>query len=317
MNGLISLFLKGLAMGAANVVPGVSGGTIALVTGIYERLIHALKSCDLTAIRLLASGQFARSWQHVDGTFLAVLLSGVALSVLSLARLFKYLLMHHEVPTMAFFFGLILVSVWYVGTAVRRWTPVCMLALLLGAGIAVGIALLAPASENSSPVYLFICGVAAICSMILPGLSGSFVMIMMGNYALVLGAVASFDLAVLLPLALGCGLGLIGFAQVLSWILRRYHDQTIAMMTGFVLGSLAVIWPWKHKSVALVERAGKPAKEIVTGYDWFWPSAADSETLLALGMVVLGAATIWLTEWFARRNGAGAPGAGHADGASG
>lgn len=287
-------------MGAANVVPGVSGGTIALVTGIYERLIHALKSCDIAAIRLLLGRQFREFWRHVDGTFLAVLMAGVAVSVLSLARLFTYLLDNHEVPTMAFFFGLILLSVWFVGATVRRWSVASVMALLIGAAIAIGIALLAPASENNSSVYLFICGIAAICSMILPGLSGSFVMIMMGNYALVLGAVAEFNFGVLIPLALGCAVGLIGFAQLLSWILKRYHDQTIALMTGFVLGSLVVIWPWKEKSIATIERVGKPAKEIVTGYDWYLPSAADTQTLLAVGMILLGAATIWATERFAR-----------------
>ncbi|MGB7305703.1 MAG: DUF368 domain-containing protein [Burkholderiaceae bacterium] len=300
MNRSIALFLKGMAMGAANVIPGVSGGTIALVTGIYERLIHALKSCNLSAARLLLKGRFGEFWNHIDGGFLLVLLAGVGISIVSLARLFKYLLAYHEIPTMAFFFGLILLSVWYVGRTVRQWNFISVAALLAGTAIAVGIALLAPASENNAPIYLFVCGVAAICSMILPGLSGSFVLIIMGNYALVLGAVSSFDFGILIPMALGCVVGLIGFAQVLSWILRRYHDQTIALMTGFVLGSLAVIWPWKDKSVVMIERVGKPVKEVVTGYDWYVPVLADAHTLLALSMMLVGALTIWLTEKLGR-----------------
>lgn len=301
MNERIGFFAKGLAMGAANVIPGVSGGTVALVTGIYERLIHALKSCNLQAIRLLLGRRFVEFWAHIDGAFLATLFVGVAVSVLSFARLFEYLLDHYEVLTMAYFFGLILLSVWYVGRTVNRWDVFSVVALLFGLAVAVGIALLAPASENAAPLYLFACGVAAICSMILPGLSGSFVLIMMGNYSLVLGAVSRFDLAVLVPMAFGCAVGLIGFAQVLSWLLRRFHDQSIALMTGFVVGSLAVIWPWKDRLVELVERAGREPKEIVTGYEWFLPALADSQTWWALALVALGIATIWVTEIFARK----------------
>ncbi len=282
-------------MGAANVVPGVSGGTIALVTGIYERLINALKRCDFTALRLVLRGDIKAAWSHIDGTFLSAIALGVAASILSLAKVLEYLLERHETLTMAFFFGLILVSVFSVGRTVRQWDLTSWLALAIGTAIAVGIALLAPASENDGFVYLMLCGVVAICSMILPGLSGSFILIIMGNYALVLGAVGNFDFDVLLPVAVGCVVGLLAFSHLLAWVYDRFHDHTVALMTGFILGSLVVIWPYKTALTTVVERVGKPAKEVVTGYDWFWPSASGA-TLTALAVALLGGLGLWAVE---------------------
>lgn len=302
MNEHISLLLKGLAMGAANVIPGVSGGTIALITGIYERLINAIRRCDLTAANLLIRGQFKAAWHHVDGTWLATLLGGVALSIISLAKLFEYLLVEQEQFTMAFFFGLILLSVVYVARSVNRWSVQTLAMLGIGIAIAVAIATLAPASENDSMLYVFLCGVVAISSMILPGLSGSFVLILMGNYTLVLGAISAFDLAVLVPLAVGCGFGLIAFSHILAWVFKRYADQTLALMTGFVVGSLVVIWPWKKAVIATVERVGKPAREIVTSYDWYLPSVQASSTWIAIALMITGAACIALMERFASGN---------------
>lgn len=299
---MISLFLKGLAMGAANVIPGVSGGTIALITGIYERLINAIRRCDLTAARLLLSGKPTTAWAHVDGTWLTVLLGGVALSIITLARLFEFLLEHYERYTMAFFFGLILISVLYVARGVNKWGPSVIASLLAGTGIAVAIALLAPASENDSMVYVFLCGVVAISSMILPGLSGSFVLILMGNYALVLGAISAFNLGILIPLALGCAVGLVAFSHILAWVFKRYADQTLALMTGFVIGSLVVIWPWKEAIVATVERTGKPPREIITSYEWFVPSLLSVDTHVAVALMLAGAFCIAIMERFARDN---------------
>lgn len=301
MNIHFTLFLKGLAMGAANVIPGVSGGTIALITGIYERLINAIKQCDIKAIRLLAGGNFSEVWRYIDGTWLTVLFTGIAASIVTLARLFEYLLEFHELYTMAFFFGLILVSIFYVARGVKKFTPLTIVSLLVGTGIAVGIALLAPASENNSTVYVFLCGVVAISSMILPGLSGSFVLILMGNYALVLGAISSFSLSILVPLAAGCAIGLIVFSNILAWVFKRYADQTLALMTGFVIGSLVVIWPWKSAVTQTIERTGKPAREIITRYEWFLPSPLDASTWAAIALLVIGAVCIVLMERFSGR----------------
>lgn len=298
MNQFISLFLKGLAMGAANVIPGVSGGTIALITGIYERLINALKSGDTKALGLVLQGKFREFWNHVDGTFLMAIMAGVLVSIVSLAKLFEYLLDHYEIALMAFFFGLILLSIYYVGRTVARWSAATFCMLALGIAVAVGIALLAPTNENAGFVYVFICGVVAISSMILPGLSGSFVLIIMGNYALVLNAINTLNLAVLAPLALGCGIGLMLFSRLLAWVFARFHDLTIALMTGFVIGSLVIIWPWKTTLTTTIARAGKPDKEVVTGYDWWWPSLTDSGTWLALGLMLLGAFAIAAMERF-------------------
>lgn len=297
MKADVTLFLKGLAMGAANVIPGVSGGTIALITGIYQRLIDALRRFDVTTARLVLGGDVGGAWRRVDGRWLTTLLGGVAVSIVTLARLFEFLLERHERWTMAFFFGLILLSVLYVARDVGRWSASTVLALVAGTAIAVGIALLAPASENANVVYVFVCGVVAISSMILPGLSGSFVLIIMGNYALVLGAISSFALGILVPLALGCAFGLVAFSHALSWVFRRAPDQTLALMTGFVLGSLVVIWPWKETILATIERgAGEPPKEVVTGYRWFLPDWNAPDTLVALALVVAGIVTIWLME---------------------
>ncbi len=296
MTNDLLLFIKGLAMGAANVIPGVSGGTIALITGIYERLINAIKSFDLQAARLLLARDIKGLWQHVDGRWLSLLLGGIAVSIFTLARLFEYLLEHHERYTMAFFFGLILLSVVSVGRKVGHWGVATILALVVGTVIAAGIALVVPASQNDSFAYLFLCGVLAISSMVLPGLSGSFVLIILGNYALVLAAISGLNLSVLLPLALGCAFGLVAFTQVLAWVLKHYEQQTIALMTGFVLGSLLVIWPWKETLVQMIERPGKPPKEAVQGYEWFLPNLASTETWIAIAMMLAGIAVIALME---------------------
>ena len=299
MNNDLSLFLKGLAMGAANVIPGVSGGTIALITGIFERLINALKSCDLTALRHLLSRDLHKFWRHIDGHFLSVLLAGVATSIISLARLFEYLLTNHERYTMAFFFGLIILSLYYVSKRITNWSVTIWGALLMGSVVAISIALLAPASQNTSFWYVFLCGVVAISSMILPGLSGSFVLIIMGNYALVLGAISALSFDILLPLALGCLVGLIVFSHLLAWVFKHYKNQTLALMTGFVLGSLVVIWPWKTAITQLIVHDGKPSREVVASYQWFAPNVQDPETWIALLLIAAGAAAIALMEYLA------------------
>lgn len=298
---IFSVFMKGLAMGAANVIPGVSGGTIALITGIYERLINAIKSFDVHAARLVLSGQWRAFWTVTDSTFLLALFAGVGISIVSLARLLEHLLNTRETLTMAFFFGLILVSVYFVGRTVRQWSPSALVSLLAGLVVAVGIAFLAPATENSSFIYVFLCGIVAMCSMILPGLSGSFVLIIMGNYALILAAIGSADLTILVPMGLGCIFGLIAFSHLLSWIFRHYHNQTIALMTGFIAGSLMIIWPWKITLTELITRDDKPAKEVITGYEWFLPSISDSNTLPAIVIALLGGLALWLMEKLAAR----------------
>ncbi|MEL7532532.1 MAG: DUF368 domain-containing protein [Bacteroidota bacterium] len=299
MRQYISLFLNGLAMGAANVIPGVSGGTIALITGIYERLIKAVKSIDMGAIQLLLKGKLKDFWEHIDGTFLTLIFSGVGVSLVSLAKLFKFMMENevYAVWLMAFFFGLIIMSIFSVGRTVSKWSAAPIIALFIGLGVAVSIALLTPASENEAIWYLLICGVVAMCSMILPGLSGSFVLIIMGNYKLImLDAVSEFNLKILIPVAIGAVGGLLAFSRVLAWVFERYRDVTIASMTGFILGSLAIIWPWKNE-IPLRDDSGeiilKRGKEIVSGFEWYMPDFADTNTLIAIACAVIGGVALW------------------------
>lgn len=286
-------------MGAANVIPGVSGGTIALITGIYERLINAIKACDITALKLVLAKDFAGLAKHIDARFLGAIGLGVVVSIVTLAKLFEYLLRSHERFTMAFFFGLILLSLYYVAKRISLWSPSVIASLVVGSLIAIGIALLAPATENSAFLYVFLCGVIAISSMILPGLSGSFVLIIMGNYALVLGAISSMSFNILIPLALGCAVGLIFFSHVIAWIFKHFENQTLALMTGFVLGSLVVIWPWKTAVMQTVQRTGKPPKEVVASYQWYLPDFISANTWICIGLMIVGALSIYLMERFA------------------
>lgn len=302
----VGVFLKGAGMGAANVIPGVSGGTIALITGIYPRLIQALRhGSQPETIRDLLGGRWAKAWAHFDGWFLAALGGGVVFAILTLARVFDHLLEHHEVATMAFFFGLVLVSIIHVGRTVPKWNVARVTALIAGAVIAAGLALIAPAAPNAAFGYLVWCGVAAICSMILPGLSGSFVLMLMGNYVLVIRAIKEFDLGVLVPVAVGCGIGLLGFVQILGIALKKAPHVVISLMTGFVLGSLLTIWPWKVPAIEMIT-IGDETKEVVQGYSWQLPQAYDGQFFIALAMMIVGAVSLHFMQAHATRgNGEG------------
>ncbi len=290
----IALTLKGVAMGAANVIPGVSGGTIALITGVFERLINALKSFNKKAINLLLKGEFKAFLAHIDFYFLLALFAGVFIAIITFARLFKYLFEHYPIYLWSFFLGLVVASVWYVAKTVTRWHWTTILSLITGTVIAGGITMLTPAESDSSFVYLLICGVVAVCSMILPGLSGSFVLILMGNYQLIMiDAVSEFNLRILVPVAIGAGLGLPLFSSFLSWLLKKYNNQTIALLTGFIAGSLSILWPWK----TTVEQAfGDKMKTI--GYEWHLPEV-DLSLFIAIFFAILGVLTIVVTEMMA------------------
>ena len=294
MTEQVMVFLKGAAMGAANVIPGVSGGTVAFVTGIYERLITALKSFDVTAAKHLFSGRFAVFAKRVDFMFLLWLSLGVVTSFLVLAKLLDYLFEHQKVFVWAFFFGLILASIFFVGREVRKWDVSRVVMLLMGAGMAVAIALLKPASENDSMIYLVLCGVAAMASMIIPGLSGSFVLLLMGNYFLVLRAVNERDFGKLFPVAIGAVLGLLGLSHLLAWVFRTHHDLAVSLLTGFVAGSLLLIWPWKIELTQSI-KLGNEVKEKVVGYEWLAPDPS-MQTLAAVGLMAVGFLAVWLME---------------------
>lgn len=294
-------FFKGFAMGAANVIPGVSGGTIALITGIFERLIDSLKSFDLKAIKLIFKGKFKEFAKHTDLVFLIVVMFGAAISVLSLAKILTFLFENYPIFIWAYFFGLILASVWFVGKTVDKWTLGVGVWFVIGTAIAIVITILNPATESESFLYLFLSGVVAICSMILPGLSGSFILVLMGEYELVLRAVDELNISLLIPVAIGAVAGLLAFAHLLSWLYKKFKNQTISLLTGFILGSLAILWPWKHsfdKNGLLLQtdKFGKLLVEVkVFSYERFMPNL-DSVFFISVGLAVLGFFSIWIIE---------------------
>ena len=297
MNQYIANFFKGLGVGSANVIPGVSGGTIALITGIFERLIDALKSFNLTAVKLILKGDFKGFIKHTDLWFLASVGCGVLAAILSIARLFEFLFAEYPIYLWSFFFGMILVSIYYVGITIEKYDWKVILSFIIGTAFALFIAFGTPAKENSNIFYLMICGAVATCSMILPGLSGSFVLVLMGNYQLIMiDAVNDLNLKILIPVAIGGVVGLLAFSHLLSWIFKNYRDITIAVLTGFILGSLPIIWPWKNDVITYF---GSEAK--VTGYEYYFPEF-NIEFATALVIILIGAALIVLTEKMAKKS---------------
>ena len=301
MKESISLFLKGAAMGAANVIPGVSGGTVAFITGIYERLINAIKRVDSAGVKLLLKRDFRGFAERIDFWFLFWLGLGVVVSVLTLASVLKYLFEHHETYVWAFFFGLILASIYSVGKQVKKWCLGPIVGFLVGASIAIGVALLKPGAENTSTWYLMICGVVAMASMIIPGLSGSFVLLLLGNYQLIMiesvSGLKSLDkdaILTLIPVGIGAVLGLLLLSRALAWVFKNHHDLAVALLTGFVAGSLLIIWPWKTKLTETFEAAGK-VKEKVIGYEWFFPGP-ELSNWFAIAVMLVGFVIVWLME---------------------
>ena len=295
MNQYIANFFKGMGVGSANVIPGVSGGTIALITGIFERLIDALKSFNLTAIKLFFTGKFKEFIKHTDLWFLVSVGCGVLAAILTVARLFEYLFANYPIYLWSFFFGMILVSIYYVGITIEKFNLKVVVSFIIGTAIALFIAFGTPAKENSNFIYLIICGAVATCSMILPGLSGSFVLVLMGNYQLIMiEAVNDLNLKILLPVVLGGVVGLLAFSHLLSWIFKKYRDITIAVLTGFILGSMPIIWPWKNDVITYF---GSEAK--VTGYEYYLPEF-NMEFAIAFVIILIGAGIIILTEKMAK-----------------
>jgi len=235
-----------MAMGGADVIPGVSGGTIALITGIYEELIHSIKSVDAVALKLLLKLDIKGLWQRINGAFLVNVFAGVLISIFSLAKLITYLLEVHPIPVWSFFFGLILISAYFVMPRTRGWTD--YLSLFVGAVLAYLITSLTPGDTPEELWFIFISGAIAICAMILPGISGSFILLLLGKYEFVLGAVKTFDLSIIVVFAAGCAVGIISFSKVIHWLLLHYKGVTLSLLAGFMLGSLNKIWPWKDES---------------------------------------------------------------------
>jgi putative membrane protein len=236
--------IKGLAMGAADVVPGVSGGTLAFILGIYERLLAAISSFNMQAVTLLFRGRFKTLWQHIDGTFLLCLFGGILLSIFSLAGIISYMLQHRAIPLWSLFCALIITALPHLLRSLN-WTPSRLLLCLLGIIFAVLVGMLTPRELAPASWMYFVAGAVAICAMILPGISGSFILLMSGMYAPVLLAVSELQLGVLCLFMLGCITGLLSFSRLLNWLLKHYHDASLALLIGVVIGALYRIWPWQ------------------------------------------------------------------------
>lgn len=242
----LMLSVKGMCMGAADVVPGVSGGTIAFITGIYDELINSIKSINAASLKMFFTGKWGEFWKMINGKFLLFLLAGIGISVFSLAKIITWLLVAYPVLVWSFFFGLVLASTWFVGKDVKERNWKTGLGFLLGAALAFYITVATPAETPSHFLFIFLCGAIAICAMILPGISGSFILVLLGKYFFIMEAVKTLDLKVIAIFGIGACVGITSFSRLLSYALRHMRNITLAVLSGFMLGSLNKVWPWKE-----------------------------------------------------------------------
>jgi len=297
----INLALKGLAMGTADVIPGVSGGTIALITGIYGDLIGALRSINTQAVQKLLALDIKGVVANVHVRFLLALFSGIFVAILSLARLMNYLLHHHPIPTWSLFFGLIAASTFMVGKQVGNWFGKAGISFVTGIIAATLIVNLIPMQTPEDLWFIFLCGIVAICAMILPGISGAFILLILGKYAYVTGALKNpflpHNLIVILVFCIGCAMGLLGFSRVLNYLLQKFHNLTMAFLTGLIAGSMQKIWPWKEVIETQVIR-GKA--HVIWGGPTL-PTAIDQEFFIAAALAALGFVAVLMIERLSRK----------------
>lgn len=291
-------------MGAADVIPGVSGGTIAFITGIYEELLHAIRSIDLEALALLRSFRITDFWKKINGTFLTVLLGGILTSLLSLARLMNFLLAEHPIHVWSFFFGLILISSPLILREIKKWHGGIFVSFITGIATAYTITILSPAQTPEALWFIFLAGSLAICAMILPGISGAFILLLLGKYEYMMQALTQADWPTILVFALGCVVGLLSFSRLLSWILKNHRYPALALLGGFMLGSLNKVWPWKEVIAFRLDHSGKqvPAfDKSVLPWDFFEKTGNDPLVFQAILMMALGVFIVVLIEKLAVR----------------
>jgi putative membrane protein len=299
-NSLLTL-LRGMAMGAADVVPGVSGGTIAFITGIYPLLLQSLSRFDLRLIAIIKKGGFKAGWHHINGGFLLALFSGVGLSILSLARVISYLMEHQPLLLWSFFFGLILASSLFIARQITRWSVFNIVLVLLGVIVAVIISQLRPVEIDAGMGFIFIAGAIAITAMILPGISGSFILLLLGVYGQVLGAVKAFDLTLLLYFLSGCVVGLLSFVKLLNWLLDRFYQPVLSVLMGFVAGSLAMVWPWKHVVSTYTSSSGveKPlVQRNIMPFEYELLTGQPAQLIGCIALVVVAVIVVLVLERF-------------------
>ena len=295
----IILTVKGFLMGAANVIPGVSGGTMALILGIYEELINAIRSINLKFARSITHFKIKEALSSVSWPFLVPIGLGVLLATFSLAEVLSWLLERYPVIVWSFFFGLILSSVITVSKVIKHWRISTIVAVAVGTIIAYGLFGVIPVSTPNAAWFIFVSGCIAICAMILPGISGAYVLVLMGKYQYILEALNNKDFFTLFIISAGALVGLISFAQILGWLLKRYHDLTMAILIGLMCGSLRKIWPWKETLTTFIDRQGK---EIPSLQSNIIPSSFTSEVFYALLFMLIGILLVWSLDLWTRKN---------------
>jgi len=293
------IVLKGMSMGAADVVPGVSGGTIAFISGIYEELIESINNVNLSLFKTLKKEGIAAFWKQLNGNFLVALFCGILISVVSLAKGISWLLLNQPILLWSFFFGLVVASILFVGKSIEKWNLATIVMLIIGAIAAYYITTLPPSENTDSLPYLFFSGALAICAMILPGISGAFILVLLGSYKVILDAVHERDIKIVATVGFGAIFGLLSFARLLKWMFKNYKDLTLAILTGFILGSLNKIWPWKK----VLETKVFGDKIITIDEQSISPFAfeGDNQLLFAMLLAVLGFSLILLLEKLASK----------------
>jgi len=322
------LVIKGLAMGAANKVPGVSGGVVAFVAGFYEEFIDSLQKINLKAFKLLINFRFVSFWRYINGRFLGLLILGMLISYFSISKILDYLIIHYELYVWSAFFGMIIGSIIYIIRGFETWSKRNIIFILIGTIIGVSISLLEPAKENDNLFFVFFCGIIGVSGMTLPGLSGSFILILFGNYVLLLvdSVNALYDtitdlvrwdlsfmenaqrirlLKVLVVFSLGSITGLVTLSHFLGYLLKHYKNTTFAVIIGFIAGSLGVVWPWKHELYkhdtlgnVLIDAQGNP---ILDNYDRYLPDVTISPTYIAFFFIIVGIAIVLWLEWYGQK----------------
>ncbi|MBZ9627639.1 DUF368 domain-containing protein [Psychroflexus sp. CAK1W] len=321
----IFLFLKGLAMGAANKVPGVSGGVVAFVAGFYEEFIYSLQKINLKSLKLLFNARFKSFFQYINARFLAILILGMVFSYFSVSKLLDYLIQHYELYVWSTFFGMILGSIYYIGKDFKIRTIRTILFIGIGVVAGLSISFLKPATENDHLLFVFFCGIISVSGMTLPGLSGSFILILLGNYVLLLvdsvnalydtlAEVAKLDfsftdnperirlLQVLGSFTAGSLFGLVTLSHLLNYVLKYYKKITFSIIIGFITGSLGVVWPWKEK-VFKINEAGAIAKDssgdpVLDNYVRYWPDLTSLNTWMAFSFIILGILIVLSLAWY-------------------
>lgn len=296
-----ALSLRGLCMGAADVIPGVSGGTIALITGIYAELIQAIRSIDTAMLKKLLKGDLKGALGHIHIRFLVSLLLGIGIAIISLARLMNFLLHHHPVYTWSLFFGLIAASILVVGRQVKNWRSSAGLSFIAGAAVAVIIVNLVPVATPEKFWFIFLCGIIAICAMILPGISGAFILLILGKYEFITATLKNpflfQNLLIITVFGIGCMIGLLLFSRVLNYFLQKFHNITMSFLTGLMSGSIIKIWPWKE----ILETRIIRGKVHTIAERNILPDGIDGEVVFAIVLAIIGFTAVLVIEGLSRK----------------